>query len=380
MSLWVLIALVLFVAAGAMALRTNAWRSTLATVAARPMGNGSEVPITVLVPVRNGVDELAALLQDLHAQDHSRDLTEVLVVDDHSEEPVQRVVQNMARHWPQLRYLRLEEGEGKKAAIMAGVANAQHELILLTDADARCGMGRVSAVAAAMLARPCDLLLLPVRTQGEGVCGTLQVEEQAALLAALVGSWSEGRPVLANGANLAFTRAAFAAVGGYRGDTRSSGDDVFLLQRMRRARRTVEVALDPALWVQVQAAPNCGAALAQRLRWAGKMGAVRDPLATLWTLVSMVLPWALAVFTAVALKEQRIGDGLLRTWLLVLAAWGAWCIPLVQATGDVHRLVGEIPVRPWRTFLALIAFTVYAPVIAVVSRVVRPQWKGRKVR
>lgn len=380
MSLWVLIALVLFVAAGAMALRTNAWRSTLAEVAARPLGDGSQVPITVLVPVRNGVDELAALLQDLHAQDHPREFTEVLVVDDHSEEPVQRLVQNMARQWPQLHYLRLEEGEGKKAAIMAGVAAARHEWILLTDADARCGKGRVAAVAAAVVARPCDLLLLPVRTEGEGPCGMLQVEEQAALLAALVGSWGEGRPVLANGANLAFTRAGFETVGGYRGDERSSGDDTFLLQRMRHARRTVEVALDPALWVQVQAAPNCGAAVAQRLRWAGKMGAVRDPLATLLALLSMVLPWVLAVFTLVALKEQRIGEGLLRTWLLLLSAWAAWCIPLVQVTGDAHRLAGETRVRPWLSFLALIAFTVYAPVIAVVSRVVRPQWKGRRIR
>ncbi|MEZ4757203.1 MAG: glycosyltransferase [Flavobacteriales bacterium] len=380
MSTWVLIAVILFVAAAAMALRTNAWRSALAEVAARPFGSSAEVPITVLVPVRNGVDELAALLQDLHAQEHPRALIEVIVVDDHSEEPVQRMVQDMARQWPQLRYLHVGQGMGKKAAIMAGVAAAQYELILLTDADARCAPGRVAAVAAAYQARPCDLLLLPVRTVGEGACGAVQVEEQVALLAALVGTWSEGRPVLANGANMAFTRTAFEAVGGYRGDGRASGDDVFLLQRMRHARRTVEVALDAALWVQVKAAPHCAEALSQRLRWAGKMGAVRDPLMTIGSMLSLLLPWALAVFTVMALMEQRVGDGLLRTWVLLVAAWAAWCVPLVQVAGDVHRLAGIGPVRPIRSFLALLAFTVYAPLIAVVSRFVRPRWKGRRIR
>lgn len=380
MSTWVLIALILFVVAAAMALRTNGWRTALAAVAARTGTGGSEVPITVLVPVRNGVEELATLLQDLHAQDHPRALTEVMVVDDHSEEPVQQLVLDMARHWPQLRYLHVGQGAGKKAAIMAGVAAAQHELVLLTDADARCAPGRVTAVAATFQARACDLLLLPVRTVGEGLCGAVQEEEQAALLAALVGTWSEGRPVLANGANMAFTRTAFEAVGGYRGDERSSGDDVFLVQRMRRARRSVEVALDAALWVEVKAAPNCREAFSQRLRWAGKMGAVRDPLTTFVSLLSMLLPWALAVFTVVAVMEQRIGDGLLRTWLLLLAAWSAWCIPLVQAAGDVHRLAGETHARPWRSFLALLAFTAYAPAIALLSRVLRPQWKGRRVR
>ncbi len=380
MTSWVLIALSLFVVSASMALRTNAWRGAIARVAARGRGDGSMHSITVLVPVRNGADELAALLQDLHAQGHPRALTEVIVVDDHSEDPVQRLVSSMARQWPQLRYLPMEEGAGKKAAIMAGVRAAQHELVLLTDADARCAPGRVAAVAAAFQAHPCDLLLLPVRTEGDGLCGMLQVEEQAALLAALVGTWSEGRPMLANGANLAFRRTAFEAVGGYLGDVRDSGDDVFLLQRMRRAGRTVEVAVDAALWVRVQAAPSCGEALTQRLRWAGKMGAVRDPVSGLVSLVALLLPWALTVFTVLAVADQRVGDGLLRTWTLLLAAWAAWCVPLVQVTGDVHRLAGEERPRPVRTFAALLAFTVYAPVIAVVSRVFRPRWKGRRIR
>ncbi len=380
MTTWVLIALILFTLAGVMALRTNAWRAAIARLAARGSDDGSMQPITLLVPVRNGVDELAALLQDLHAQDHPHELTQVIVIDDHSEEPVQRLVGSMARQWPQLRYLRLEEGVGKKAAITAGVRAAQHDLVLLTDADARCGAGRVAAVAAAFQARPCDLLLLPVRTVGDGLCGVVQEEEQAALLAALVGTWSEGRPMLANGANLAFRRSAFEAVGGYHGDVRDSGDDVFLLQRMRRAGRPVEVALDPALWVRVQAAPTCGEAVTQRLRWAGKMGAVRDPVASLVSMVALLLPWALAVFTAMAAADQRVGEGLLRTWTLLLAAWAAWCVPLVQVTGDVHRLAGEVRTHPVRTFVALLAFTVHAPIIALVSRVARPRWKGRRIR
>ena len=86
-------------------------------------------------------------------------------------------------------------------------------IVLLTDADVRCGPGRIRKVDQAFRAGGEDLLLLPVRTIGEGVVGMLQQEEQAALLGAALGLWDESRPLLANGANLAFRKAAFEAVG-----------------------------------------------------------------------------------------------------------------------------------------------------------------------
>lgn len=184
---------------------------------------GATLGITVVVPARDASSTLVPVLQDLHTQVHPKDHYEVLVVDDHSTDGTLAVAEGLGRNWPGLRVLSAT-GEGKKAAIAQGVEAARHDVVLLTDADARCGSQRLSAVARHAARHPCDLLLLPVRTTGgHGFWAWLQRKEQAALQGAALGSAAAGRPVLANGANLAFRKEAFLRVGGFRGDRWAAG-------------------------------------------------------------------------------------------------------------------------------------------------------------
>ena len=60
----------------------------------------------------------------------------------------------------------------------------------------------------------------------------------ALLMGCIAGSAGHGRPMAASGQSLSYRRSVFAEVGGYSGlMERSSGDDVLLLQRVRRTRR-----------------------------------------------------------------------------------------------------------------------------------------------
>jgi len=344
--------------------------------------------ITVLIPARNAAATIIPLLQDLHAQRYPREAFEVLVVDDHSSDGTAAAVQGLARTWPGLRLIPAESGEGKKAAIMQGVEEATGTVVLVTDADVRCGPGRLARIAACWQQEQPALLLMPVfTTGGKGLLGWLQRKEQAALQAATVGSAMGGRPVLANGANMAFTRDAFRYVGGFAGDRRASGDDMFLLQRMRKNRQKVSFLAHPDVLVRVQPEETWGGFVAQRLRWAGKMWAYREGAGLLAAGTAVLFPWFLLAITVWLSENVRIGQGLFYTFTFLAAAWLVWLVPILRLVSAMERSFANADGaadRPradgaWSTLPALLLFTIHAPVIAIVSIFVRPTWKGRRI-
>lgn len=370
-------ALALFGVALLQAVVLNAWRDRVRMERQRkhvPLHAPPADPITVIIPARNAEQTLIPLLQDLNGQDLPKQQVEVIVVDDHSEDGTADIVEGMARSWPQLRLLR-NTGHGKKAAITLGVEHATYPTILLTDADVRCGRERLRVVLGAMPGN--ELLVLPVRTDGDGsFLGRLQEEEQAGLLGMAVGEGSLGRPGLAYGANLAFTRSAFEAVGGYVGDRYASGDDVFLVQRMVKANKQVSFLMDTRALVTTQAERSWRAFFDQRVRWAGKMRGVRGAMPWIGA-VALLLPWVLLLACARFGLVGMVGENGVETSLLLVAAWLLWIVPVVALVLEVRRSIGQ---RPWALVsgFCFLLFSCYAPVLSVVALVYRPDWRGRR--
>lgn len=346
------------------------------------VGEAKPALVTVLVPARNAMETLPELLQDLYAQQWPKDALEVLVVDDGSTDGTGQVVLGMANTWPGLKLLRAT-GAGKKAAIAQGVAVAEGDWIVLTDADARCGPLRVRNIMQAMQGKRTDLLLMPVGTVGRGWLQRLQVEEQLALLGVGAGTGLQGGPVLANGANMAFRKEAFSAVGGYEGDGWASGDDIFLLRRMRDHGRQVEYLFDPEVTVIVQAEVTLRGFWQQRLRWAGKMRATG--LAILPPLAGILLPWFLVYITGSLSPSQLMAQRPFTVLVLLASAWMLWLLPILALVNEARRFLektsgDDLPRgNALATLVALAAFSVYAPVVALASLVFRPVWKGRRI-
>lgn len=380
MSALLIVAMLGFAAALGFASVVMGWRQRIAEERVRspwPTLAAEDRPeVTLIVPARNARETLPLLLQDLHAGSYPRDRTEVLVVDDGSTDGTADPVRGMLRNWPQLRLL-ASEGDGKKAAIATGVRAAQGELIVLTDADARCGSRRVERIVAAWRATGADLLLAPVRTEGEGVLGRLQAAEGSALLGVAAATALGGSPWLANGANMAFTRSAFDRVKGFQGDRWASGDDIFLLQRMKRAGMRIGYVLDREALVTVAAEPDLRGFWQQRLRWAGKMRGVKGT-GNLLGAFGLLFPWMLLLITCSIDMEKSAGQGLFRSVLLVGSAWLLWALPVLALVREADRFLDR-PSSVVGNAFSLLAFAVYAPVIAVASLFVRPVWKGRRI-
>lgn len=387
MSTPLILSIVSFAIGLLFALVVGGWREAI--IAAWP-GSPAEVEgtsdelVSLIVPARDAADTLSPLLQDLHAQQWPRDRIEVIVVDDGSTDRTADIVREMQKRWSGLVLINAV-GAGKKAALSQGVEQARGEWMVITDADARCGPLRVKRIMEYVLGREVDMLLMPVETSSSGgVIQRIQADEQTALLGVAAGTALQGRPMLANGANMAFRRSAFKALGGYSDDTWASGDDMFLLKRMLKNGRNVAYLLHPDVVVTVEAEQTFRDFWEQRLRWAGKMRAMGGSGGWL-ALAGLLFPWFLLYvslsFTLLEVMLQRP----LAILLMLSSAWLLWLLPILALSRSARHLLQTTASRPARrganvtTVFSLFAFSIYAPVIAVASLFVRPRWKGRKI-
>lgn len=378
MSMLFAVCLLVFIGALIHAAVVNAWCDAIQDMAPdREKGGRSDTSISVIVAARDAEETIVAALQDLHAQRTSA--CEVIVVDDHSSDRTAQLVREMMRTWPNLRLEQLGASKGKKAAISRGVELCTGAYVLTSDADVRSGKDRLLRILEHLDDHPSDLVLMPIRVMGgTGLLGWIQRKEQAALMGAAMGSGLSGTPVLANGANMAFRGAAFAQVNGFAGDRWASGDDMFLLQRMRKAGARISYLAEPDAIVDVAPETSWRAWWSQRLRWAGKMRAYRDLNGMVAGLASILFPWLLVAATFFFVREARMGQGMLFSLSLIGGAWMVWLIPVLRLVRRVEAHWGSAR-SAGPTLPALFAFVCYAPVIAIVSIFVRPTWKGRRV-
>jgi glycosyltransferase involved in cell wall biosynthesis len=109
----------------------------------------SEIDISIILPVRNEEESIGKLLQEIFAviQNHVRKPTEIIVVDDASDDSSGKVVRTIADELgsseeekssmnnPELRLIRLNARSGQARALMKGFAEAKGALIMSMDSD-----------------------------------------------------------------------------------------------------------------------------------------------------------------------------------------------------------------------------------------------------
>lgn len=340
---------------------------------AQPIGRRPAV--SVIIPARNEAALLPLLLTDLQAQEYEG-AVEIIVVDDHSADETASIAADYgAKVLALAHHPSPPDGAFKKHAITTGIAASTHPWIVTMDAD--CRVGRLwLAHLMAEVANEVQMVVGPVvMASRDGLLGAFQQWDMLGMQLFTGGAIQAGIPFMANGANLAFARAAFDAVRGYEGTTKkASGDDVFLLQKIDRhfGAASIKYAKHQEALVETQPVGEWSALWQQRLRWASKTTHMRRPgvvflMGAAWLFHSMLMLlfigllinplWGLLFITAFAIKV--LAEGLLLRQLGI-----RWSLTL-----------------PWRWLvLSQLVYITYVVLVGILGNFIAYRWKGRKAK
>ena len=199
--------------------------------------------VSVVVAARNEEKNIESILRDLVNQTYSRDLYEVIIVNDGSEDSTGDIIDSFVLQYPFIKHLRAttENKNGliaKKNALNQGIQTSSGELILTADADCRVRSTWIETMTSYFteeVGMVVGFSQLGNPKKHYSIFEQLQAVDFLSLMAAAQGAVNLRCPLAASGQNLAYRRKAFDKVNGYQKiKNRISGDDVLLLQLVHK--------------------------------------------------------------------------------------------------------------------------------------------------
>ena len=251
--------------------------------AAHPPPPAPDVPdgdlpfVSIVVAARNEERALPRCFDALLAQDYPRERIEILIANDHSTDGTADVVAAYAARDPRIHSLRVPDPvghlRGKAHALHTAIERAQHDLLIITDADCAPPTGWARRIAA-YFADPrvgiaCGHTYIADEEGQHPFLDRLQALDWAFLLTIAGVLVEAGRPVTAMGNNMALRRAAYQAVGGYPGLRFSVTEDYELFRAICATDEwTVRFPLDDGVRNYTLPLIDLRGLYEQRKRWA----------------------------------------------------------------------------------------------------------------
>lgn len=335
---------------------------------------GLSVWISVIIAFRNEHQHLPALLSSLAAQVVPATRYEVILVNDHSQDGSDGLVQKFCREHAHFRLIHNGPGStGKKAAITRGVLSASGDLIVTTDADCSMGPYWLAALAGVYIKHHADMVVGLVDLQtGDSFFEGFQQAEFASLVASGAASLAGGRPLYCSGANLAYNRKVFLSHKDPLQQKIPSGEDTLFLHLLKRNRNSrIILAKTRAALVTTTGASSWQAFREQRKRWVSKSLHYRD-FDTLYTAVLVLLVNVVMLVSLMGLVTGR------NLWLYPLLFVGKTLAEGLFIGSYLRFFERKLPVMRFLAYAWIYPF--YAGYFAITGLCSGFKWKGRSYR
>ncbi len=329
--------------------------------------------VSVIVAVRNEENTIRQLLSDLMQQQYPEGMLEIIIVNDHSVDRTVAISASQVSSGRIIKWYNLPpDKHGKKEALDYGINRAAGELIITTDADCRIKPGWVEAITSCYIGnnKP-DMMvgMVDIMSAG-GLAGIFQEIDVVSLAAVSGGSAAIGRPVLCNGANLAFKKEVYNQLHNPFNSMIVSGDDVFLLQQFKKCRKRIAGIFHLESLVVTRPAASVSDFANQRIRWASKARFYSDRGIILTGLVVMLYNFLL-IFSFVLLLTNKSAS-------LFVLLFGFKVVVDYIFLLPVFSFFGKLRLTPF-CMLFQIIYPLYAVFFSLFGSVMSYTWKGRTI-
>jgi cellulose synthase/poly-beta-1,6-N-acetylglucosamine synthase-like glycosyltransferase len=332
---------------------------------------------SVVIPARNEAANIKACIDSILAQDYPKEQFEIIVIDDFSEDNTAFIVKSIGHDFTNVRLLSLadyfkpgEMNSFKKKAIEKAVSQANGQWIITTDADCITPKKWLHLYNEYILENKPVFVAAPVMFIKEnGILNEFQLLDFLALQGITAAAVGAGQHSMSNGANLAFEKSAFIAVGGYQGvDQIASGDDMFLMHKMKvTLSNRIGYLFHPGAIVLTKAMGNWKDFIMQRIRWSSK-ARYYDDNSIFWVLLLVYLynfSFMILLFT----KDYKM-------FMISIALKTIFELFFLFPVTHFFKLQGQL--RYFSLYQPLhIAYTLIAGLFGQVKTYT---WKGRRVK
>ncbi len=342
----------------------------------KPFASDEVVPKTsfsIVVPFRNEGEKLPKLLYSISLLNYPKDLFEVILVDDESEDEFRLL--DSARSDINVKAIKniRKSNSPKKDAIETAIEVAKHDWIITTDADCLVQKNWLKTIDAYIQNENKRMIAAGVCYLPEsGFLHAFQNLDFLSLQGATIGSFGLHQPFMCNGANFAYEKSFFYTLEGFKGNENcASGDDVFLLQKaILKDKNTVGFCLNNESVVATKSENSWNNLFQQRVRWAAKSTGYSSWFGKLTALI---------VF------------GTNITWIAVFGLWllGSinqnWFVLFIALKFVIDFLLLHKTASFFRTklswfFLASLLYPFFSSAVAIYSLFGDFNWKGRVFR
>lgn len=230
--------------------------------------------VSIVVAFKNEIKNLHQLINSLKSQSINHENFEVILVDDNSTDGSYELAKELSEGSIDVQVLK-NLYSGKKRAIQTGVHAAKHNWIVQTDADVILPRNWVESISKSITSE-IDFIAAPLRvkTSNNRMVERFLAMENLALQQLTYSSIETGKPLMCNGANMAYRKSVYLANENNLRFDIPSGDDTFLLIETWKSKpNRITYLTNREAIVDTQAADSYQDAVIQHTRWAKKVSA-----------------------------------------------------------------------------------------------------------
>lgn len=229
----------------------------------------SSLKLSVIIAAKNEEQNINILFNYLEKLDYPQENFEVILVDDNSSDKTYSLIKSRIENKNNYRLIKTEQKifEGKKGALDNGIKNAEHNFILITDADCRPESNWLKAISG-KLDEGYDFVfgVAPIES-GENLAQKLSAFENLRNSLLSIAAVGLNIPYSASARSFAFRKKSFERFGGYSKTTETiSGDDDLLLREAVKNKMLIGTLIDPEALVNSPAPKSFGDYLKQKRR------------------------------------------------------------------------------------------------------------------